>query len=104
VDHFDSAFPDGGGHAPAHAEVAAGLAALAADWPRVGVFYGAAQAQMRQTGIQRDPADEAALAPHVDDARRALGTDGFDDAVRDGEQRTREAAIEDVRAYLAGPD
>ena len=64
-------------------EVAAGVAALAADWPRVGVFYGAAQAQMRQTGIQRDPADEAALAPHVDDARRALGAEAFAEAVRD---------------------
>jgi len=84
-------------------EVAAGVAALAADWPRVGVFFGAAQTQMRQTGIQRDPADEAALAPHVDDARRALGADAFAEAVREGEQRTREAAMDDVRAYLAGP-
>jgi hypothetical protein len=67
------------------------------------VFFGAAQTQMRQTGIQRDPADEAALAPHVDDARRALGADAFAEAVREGEQRTREAAMDDVRAYLAGP-
>jgi len=76
---------------------------LSADWPRVGVFYGAAQAQMRQTGIQRDPADAAALAPHVDEARRALGEDAFADAVRSGEQRTRERAMDDVRTYLARP-
>ena len=84
-------------------EVAAGVASRAADWPRVGRFYGAAQAQMRQTGIQRDPADEAALAPHVDAARRALGAPAFAEAMRDGEQQAREAAMDDVRAYLAGP-
>jgi hypothetical protein len=82
-------------------EVVAGVAALAADWPSVGIFYGAAQAQMRQTGIQRDPADAAALAPHVNESRRVLGAEPFAAAVREGEQRTREAAMDDVRAYLA---
>jgi predicted ATPase/class 3 adenylate cyclase len=82
-------------------EVAAGVAALRSDWTRVGAWFGAAQAQMRQTGLQRDAADEAALAPHVENARRALGAAAFAAAERAGEQRSVDAAIDDVDAWLA---
>ena len=83
-------------------EVAAGVAAVREDWPRVGAWYGAAQAQMHETGLQRDAADEASLAPHVANARAALGDDGFAAAERSGAQRSRDGAIDDVARVARG--
>jgi predicted ATPase/class 3 adenylate cyclase len=82
-------------------EVSAGLAGLRGEWTRVAACFGAAEAQMRQTGIQRDAADEAALSPHVVNARAALGDDAFADAERTGRERSYEVALDDVRDWLA---
>ena len=40
-------------------EVSAGLAGLRGEWPQVARFFGAAEAQAAETGLRRDPADEA---------------------------------------------
>ena len=55
-------------------EVAAGLAALCGEWESAARFYGAAEAQAAQTGLHRDPADEAFLAPRMAQTRAALAT------------------------------
>jgi len=54
-------------------EVAAGLAAMRGDSARAARFYGIAEAQTTATGLQRDPGDEAFLAPLIAKARTALG-------------------------------
>ena len=58
-------------------EVCSGLAAACRDWTLAGHLFGAAEAQTAQTGLQRDAADEAFLAPLVAQARQALGAEGF---------------------------
>jgi non-specific serine/threonine protein kinase len=55
-------------------EVSAGLAALRAEWEWAVRLFGAAEAQAAQTGLHRDPADEAFVAPRIARAREALGT------------------------------
>ena len=59
-------------------EVSAGLASLRGESTRAARFYGAAESLTAQTGIRRDAADEAFLAPHIAKARRALGESAFD--------------------------
>src|SRR5206468_5498297 len=44
-------------------EVCAGLAALRKEWDRAIRFFAIAEAQTSQTGLHRDPADEAFLVP-----------------------------------------
>ncbi len=58
-------------------EVCSGLAAACRDWTLAARLFGAAEAQTAQTGLQRDAADEAFLAPLVAQARQALGAEGF---------------------------
>ena len=58
-------------------EVCAGLAAAVDDFRSAAHFFGAAQALALQTGLQRDPADEAFLSPLIARARTALGGDAF---------------------------
>jgi predicted ATPase/class 3 adenylate cyclase len=54
-------------------DVCAGLAALCSESVRAARFYGAAQGQAEQTGLQRDPADETFLAPLMAQVHQALG-------------------------------
>jgi len=53
-------------------EVSAGLAVLRGEAERAARFYGAAEAQIAHTGLQRDASDEAFLAPLIAQARAAL--------------------------------
>ena len=62
-------------------EVCAGLAARHEDWDRAAAFFGAAEAQVGQSGLRRDPADEAFLSPLIARARDALGPTAFAEAV-----------------------
>jgi predicted ATPase/class 3 adenylate cyclase len=83
-------------------EVSAGFAALKKDWRSAALFFGAAEAQAARTGLRRDPADEAFLAPFVAAARVAQGTGFFvDDAA--GRALSYDAAIERARVWLATP-
>ncbi len=81
-------------------EVSAGLAASCNDWVRAARFFGAAEAQVGQTGLHRDPADEAFLAPLVDTARKALGAKSFAAAEADGRALSYDEAIREARGFL----
>jgi predicted ATPase/DNA-binding winged helix-turn-helix (wHTH) protein len=54
-------------------DVAAGLAAALEDWTSAMIFFGAAESQATLTGLQRDPTDEAFLAPRIALTRNCLG-------------------------------
>ncbi|HEY4999360.1 MAG TPA: tetratricopeptide repeat protein, partial [Usitatibacter sp.] len=81
-------------------EVSAGMGALCRDWERAALFYGAAEAQTGNTGIHRDPADEAFLAPLIEKARNALGPDAFGRAEASGRALTYDEAMTRARAWL----
>jgi predicted ATPase/class 3 adenylate cyclase len=82
-------------------EVAAGWAAARGDWPRAAHLFGVAEAHAEATGLRRDPADEAFLAPLIDKARDALGAKAFAGAEAAGRAVTRDEALADVRAWIA---
>jgi hypothetical protein len=63
-------------------------------------FYGAAETQTAQTQVQRDPADEAFLAPLITSAREALGAAKFDSAEDAGCIFSYEQAIGEARKWL----
>jgi predicted ATPase/DNA-binding winged helix-turn-helix (wHTH) protein len=81
-------------------EVAAGMGALCEDWERAAAFFGAAEAQTGSTGIHRDPADEAFLAPLIEKARNALGPVQFRAAKASGGALSYDEAISEARAWL----
>jgi predicted ATPase/class 3 adenylate cyclase len=83
-------------------DVAAGLGALLGDWPRAARIYGAAQAELEQTGVRRETADEAFLAPLVTKAREALGESAFAVAEAEGRALAFEESIAEARAWLEG--
>jgi predicted ATPase/class 3 adenylate cyclase len=82
-------------------EVCAALLASRGDWARAARFYGVAEAQMVDTGLTRDPTDEAFLAPLIDNARMILGVDEFAAAEAGGRSLDYDAAITEARALLA---
>ena len=81
-------------------EVSAGLAALQGEWERTARLFGAAEAQIAQTGLKREPADEAFLRPQVARARQALGAAAFDAAAISGRALGYEDAMAEARAWL----
>jgi tetratricopeptide (TPR) repeat protein len=84
-------------------EVSAGLAVLRREWQRAARFYGAAEALALQTGLQRDPADEAFLAPLVKKAQAALDTPAFAAAEGAGREGPYETIIAEARGWLTPP-
>lgn len=80
-------------------EVSAGFAAVRGEWSCAARLFGAAEAQAVQTGLQRDAADEAFLAPLIAKARQAPE---FADAEAAGRALTYEEAIGETRGWLAG--
>jgi len=72
-------------------DVCAGLAAALEDWKTCAMFFGAAEASRKKTGLRRDPADEAFISPLIAAARDAFGPENFDGAAADGDARTDEA-------------
>jgi hypothetical protein len=81
-------------------DVCAGLAASRKQWEDAARFYGMAQAQLDATGLHRDPADEAFLAPHVAKARKALGAAAFDTAKSAGAGTGYEDSLAQARAWI----
>ncbi len=80
-------------------EVCSGFAASRGEPERAARFYGVAEAENSATGLHRDPADEAFLAPLIDKVREELGPRYR--AIEDGGRRlpyTR--AIAEARAWL----
>jgi len=82
-------------------EASAGLAAAAGDWEQAARLYGAVEAQIATTGLTRDPADEAFLAPWIDQARQQMGADTFAAASTAGGALSYDAAIAELRRWLA---
>jgi hypothetical protein len=83
-------------------EVCAGLAASLGDAPRAASLYGVAEAQTAATGIHRDPADEAFLAPLVAQARASVAPGVFAAAEEAGRALAYEEAIGEALAWLEG--
>jgi hypothetical protein len=83
-------------------DVAVGLAALLGDWPLAARIYGAAQIELEQTGVRRETADEAFLAPMVAKAKEALGEPPFTALEAEGRARAFEEAIAATREWLNG--
>jgi len=81
-------------------DVAAGLAAWQGEHERAARWFGSAQAQMAEMGLQRDPTDEAFVAPLVDRSHAALGNAAFAAAEATGHTLSYETAIEEVRRWL----
>jgi len=81
-------------------EVCAGLASLRAEWNRTARCYGAAESRAAQTGLHRDPADDAFLAPHIVKARDVLGMTTFAAAEAAGRALSNDAATAEARAWL----
>lgn len=84
-------------------EVAAGLASAGAEPAVAARFAGAAQVRMVQGGSQREPVDEAFVAPLMASARAALGDAAFAAAEILGQALSYEAAILEVRQWLERP-
>jgi tetratricopeptide (TPR) repeat protein len=80
--------------------VSTSLAALREDWTQASWFFGAAESQMKQTGIRLDATDEAFLAPWVTRARQALAPDQFKAAQHDASALPYEQAIAAAREWL----
>jgi len=83
--------------------VAAGLAATRADWARAARFFGVAEAQTALSGMHRDAADEAFLAPLIAKTRQAMGEDDFSAAEAAGRALRYEDAMGETRSWLAPP-
>jgi predicted ATPase/class 3 adenylate cyclase len=81
-------------------EVSAGLASSSSDWERAARFFGMAEAQTERTGLHRDPADEAFLAPLITKTREALGAGQFASAEAEGRTLSYEEATSEARAWL----
>jgi predicted ATPase/class 3 adenylate cyclase len=81
-------------------EVSAGLAASCKEWLRAARLFGVAEAQTAETGLHRDPTDEAFLSPLVASARKALGSGPFADAEAEGRGLSPEAALAELRGWL----
>jgi len=81
-------------------EVSAGLAASREEWNQAVRLYGVAEAQTVATGLARDPADEAFLAPLIATAREQLGADAFASASAAGSALDYDAAIAELRGWL----
>jgi len=81
-------------------EVSAGLAAQRCEWEQAARLYGAAEAQAERTGLRRDPADDAFLAPLVAKARGALPESVYAAAEAAGRTLPYELALLEARAGL----
>ncbi len=81
-------------------EVAAGLSAELGEAERALRCYAAAEAAMLETGIRRDPSDDAFLQPRVAAARRGISTEAAACAERAGEEAGYERMLAEVRAWV----
>ena len=79
----------------------AGLASFEDDWVRAARLFGAAESQNALTGMHRDPADEAFLAPRIAEAQARLGPAAFSAAVEAGRRLSYADALAEVRRWLA---
>ena len=83
-------------------DVSAGLAATRGENSQAALLFGAAEAQMEETGLHRDATDEAFQAPLVAQARDALGKSAFESAEATGRALSYKDALASARAWLQG--
>ncbi|HKE38860.1 MAG TPA: tetratricopeptide repeat protein [Casimicrobiaceae bacterium] len=83
-------------------EVCAGLAVLRDDCEQAARFFGSAETQVSQTGLHRDPADEAFLSPLIARARDRISAAAFAAAESAGRELSYDEAIEEARSWLEG--
>jgi predicted ATPase/class 3 adenylate cyclase len=81
-------------------EVASGLAASMGEAALALRFFGAAEANTRDTGIVRDPADDAFLQPLIRSARSSEGPDTAARAEGDGREAGYEVVLGEVDVWL----
>ncbi|MEO8346704.1 MAG: tetratricopeptide repeat protein [Betaproteobacteria bacterium] len=81
-------------------EVTAGLAASQRKWALAARLFGAAEAQATETGLRRDPADEAFLVPLIQKARDVLGNASFSAAEVAGRALKYDTAITESSNFL----
>jgi len=81
-------------------EVCAGLAASRGEWLLAADLYGAAEAHAAQTGLIRDPADEAFLSPLMEHARSAVTADAFAAHEKNGRTHSYDEAMAIARDWL----
>ena len=84
-------------------EASAGLAAREGDWTQAARLFGAAESLAAATGYQRDPADEAFLAPLIETARVRSRGEQFDAAEEAGRKLTLDEALHETAHWLAEP-
>ncbi len=86
-------------------EVSAALASACGDWERAAGLFGAAETQTAQTGMCRDPADEAFLGPHVAAIRQAMASERDTRSFAHGRALPTDLALDAAQAWLAsGPE
>ncbi len=81
-------------------EVTAGLAAANGEWAIAARLYGSAEAQAAETGLRRDPADQAFLAPLMLRAHDAIGAASFAAEESSGKTLSYDAAIKESEDFL----
>jgi predicted ATPase/class 3 adenylate cyclase len=81
-------------------EVASGLAAGMGEASLALRLFGAAEANTRNTGIVRDPADDAFLQPLIHTARASLGPEAAARAESDGREAGYDVVLGEVEAWL----
>jgi predicted ATPase/class 3 adenylate cyclase len=82
-------------------EVSAGLAAVGEDWEHAARFFGMAERQAGNSGIRRDPADEAFLRPLISKTREVLGEARFASAHASGRALNFEQVLAEAGAWLS---
>jgi len=81
-------------------EVCSALAAQRRQWEQAARFYGAAEALIEATGMQRDPTDEAFLKPFIAKSRDALDAAAFNMASVAGRSLPLAESLSETRAWL----
>ena len=81
-------------------EVAAGLAAVQGEPLRAARFYGASQALLQAAGRQREPVDEAFIAPLMARSQASMAHDMFAAAQTAGHELGFESSLGEVRQWL----
>lgn len=81
-------------------DVTTALGAWSREWERAARYFGVAEAHMKESGLWRDPTDEAFLMPLVQRVREALGV-RFDEVEKEGRALAYEQALEEARGWLS---
>jgi predicted ATPase/DNA-binding winged helix-turn-helix (wHTH) protein len=81
-------------------DVAIGLAALHQQWQHAARYIGVAATLVSVTGLARDPADEAFLAPRLTEIQAALVTEEYDEAVALGRALSYDEAMSTLASWL----